>query len=54
MLHTMYVTFFYKKLIQYNWYLVCTVYIDDLGFEPQGISSNSVDYALMRFQLFMG
>ena len=42
------------KLIQYKDYLVSTVGTDGMLLQHQGIDSWSVEYASMRFQLFMG
>ena len=41
------------KLDKYNEYLVSTVATDGLVLQHQGISSHSVDYTFIQFQLFM-
>ena len=41
------------KRIQYKGYLVSTVDADGMLLQYQGIDSCSIEYASMRFQLFM-
>ena len=42
------------KLVQYNECLISIEDTDDLVLKHQGISSNSADYASMRFPVFKG
>ena len=46
--------YFHIKLAQYNEYLFSTVDTDGLVLWHQGISSHSVEYAVMCFQLCVG
>ena len=41
-------------MVQRDEYLVSTVDTDALVLQHQGISSHRAEYALMRFQVFMG
>ena len=46
--------YFGMKLVQCNEYLIITLVTDGLVIQHQGASSNSAEYAFIRFQFFMG